>query len=91
MNKQTAVHHVADATNSMQNYTCIDDPSTNGDPNAMLFITRNFALNTPYITVPMGVFYSGTALKPNNQWCIYREDNNAIPASTTFNVLVIKQ
>jgi hypothetical protein len=93
MNKQTTLRHVANATNSGGDYTCIDDPSANGDPNAMIIITHSYAFgtNASYITAPVGVFYTGTTISPNNRWCIYREDQQPIAATSAFNVMVIKQ
>jgi hypothetical protein len=93
VNKQTALKHVADATNSANYWTCIDDASANGDPNAMLIVTHNYVYNgnDSFIPSQYGVFYSGTSVQPNNRWCIYRDDKNPILANSAFNVLVIKQ
>ena len=89
--------HKATAANSATNYTVIDNPLTNGDPNAILIITRNYnpggGAGVPHTAV-VGVQYLG-ALAPaafQNKWAIFNEDGNTpIVANTAFNVLVIKQ
>jgi len=80
----------ATAGNTSGNYTLIDHPMTNGDPNAILIVTPNWnpgggALGT-YNNHPIGVFYSSSIGK----WAIFNQDLTTMPVNAAFNVLVIK-
>jgi hypothetical protein len=85
--------HSAAVANIVADYTVIDNPMTNGDPNAILIVT---ALGTDGSTdLPaVGVFYNtagGTAAQ-QNKWAIQLTDHTGTIASgAKFNVLVIKQ
>lgn len=79
--------HTASAGNSALNYTCIDHPLTNDDPDAILLVTQRWA--GVYNNHPIGVFFR-EQIGPD-QWCIFNEDgSSAIPAGALFNVLIIK-
>jgi hypothetical protein len=68
------------------NYSVIDNPLTNGKPNALLFVTQNWEPNDVYNAHEVGVFYvTGMA-----KWAIFNEDLAAIPEGSTYNVLVIQ-
>lgn len=92
-NKPAFIHTVAEETPSIPNtlpYSRIDHPLANGDPNALLFVTRNMDVTgTPAsYSVAWGIEYDPVQEK----WAIVSEDGTtAIPAGTRFNVLVIKQ
>jgi hypothetical protein len=92
VNKTSNFVHVSNAQNTptmpVTNYTCIDNPLTNGDPTATLFITRVLAGNysTDFIPSGLGAFYDTTRM----QWCIQRQDTAQMPINAGFNVLVIK-
>jgi hypothetical protein len=92
LNKTITFVHVSNTqntpTNPVTNYTCIDNPATNGDPNATLFITRVLAGNysTDFIPTTLGTFYDSTRMK----WCIQRQDTSQMPINAGFNVLVVK-
>lgn len=77
------------ATNVFGDYTVINNPLCNGDPNALLFVTHNWnppnGTTTTYFNKNFGVFYTGT------QWAIFTEDLSAMPTNIAFNVLVIKR
>jgi hypothetical protein len=60
--------------------TNIDNPATNGFPDAILIVTHRYAGYNPH---PVGVNYVG------GKWRIYNEDTAAMPVGTKFNVLVI--
>jgi hypothetical protein len=66
----------------------IDNPLCNGDPNAMLFITHNWSINSNnlYLSVPVGVYY----VSSNSKWYIYTENSSNMPL-TAFNVMIIKR
>jgi len=80
--------HVATAANSAGYYTLIDHPLTNGNPDAIIFVTPNFTpgggIETD-IDFNIGVWYNSIA----SQWAIFNQDDaTAIPANAAFNVLV---
>ena len=79
--------HRATAGNIIGNYTTINHPHCNGDPNAILIVTQNWnpgGVGGTYNNHPVGVFYTGAA------WAVFNQDLAAIPPSAAFNVLVIK-
>jgi hypothetical protein len=79
--------HVAAAANISANYTRINNSLCNGDPNAILSVTPNLSpagTLALYNNHPIGVWYDGS------QWTIFQQDNAAMPAGASFNVLVIK-
>jgi hypothetical protein len=63
--------------------TRIDNPLTNGDPNALLFVTVRQPGNVNAHT--LAVNYA------NGYWRIVNTDAVAMPSNAVFNVLVIKQ
>jgi len=88
----TAFVHVATAdTLECENNHCttIDNPLTNDDPNALLFVTHTY--NPPeepsgnYLTGAFSVYYNGS------KWDIYLDDTSQSIEGNTFNVLVIKR
>ncbi|MCL4487232.1 MAG: hypothetical protein M1570_03765 [Chloroflexi bacterium] len=78
----------ANAGNSAGDYTDIDNPLTNNNPNAILFVTPNYnpggGLPGVYDNVPIGVWYNDTT----NKWSIFNQDRTAIPLGAAFNVFV---
>jgi hypothetical protein len=96
-NKTAFVHEATVASKvvpSCVNTQCtfIDNPLTNGDPNAMLIITQRYnvgsSLGGVYNDNPVGVWYEPSLQK----WTIFNEDPTvAMPTGARFNVLVIKQ
>ena len=48
--------HTATAANTASNYTMIDNPLTNGKPNAKILVTPKDTANSR----PVGVWYDGT-------------------------------
>lgn len=81
--------HRATAENTTNNYTLIDHPLINGDPDALLFVTQNWdAAGAPgvYNAHPVGVFYQNGS----SQWAVFNEDAAAMPNGAAFNVLVVK-
>lgn len=61
-------------------YTEIDNPATNGNPNAVVQVTHNWA--GTYDNHVLGVWYTGS------RWAIFHQDLTAIPANAQFNVVV---
>jgi len=75
----------ADNTTGVSTY--IDNALTNGNPNAILFVTPNFdpggvcgCLNNDH---NLGVWYDGS------QWIIFNQDGGAMTTGASFNVLVL--
>ncbi len=63
--------------------TCIDNPLTNGDPNAIVNFSHRWT--STYYTKPFGIYYNGS------KWCIFSEDTSqVVTAGTKFNVVVYK-
>jgi len=79
--------HTATPTNVDASRTIIDNPMTNGDPNAMLVVTYVISATDPLITAPIGVYYDSGS----GRWLIFRADGNNMPFGAKFNVLVIKK
>ena len=78
--------HKATAGNSAGCYTRIDNPLTNGNPNAIVFVTPNFnpgGVGGTFDNHNIGVYYSV------GQWRICNQDLTAIPVNASFNVLVL--
>jgi hypothetical protein len=80
--------HTATAANSAFNYTVIDHPLTNDNPNAIVFVTQNYnpgGVGGKYNDQPIGVWYSSAAQK----WAVFNQDTTAaMPVDATFNVLI---
>ena len=79
--------HRATSENVSANSSYIDDPSTNGNPNAVLTVTQNWnpgGNGGTYNAHPIGVWYDASAKK----WAIANEDRATMPEGAAFNVLV---
>jgi len=75
-----AFQHKASTSNTAHNYTTINHPKCNNNPNAVLLITQNY--KEAYNAKPIGVFYYG------NRWAIFNQDKTPMPKGANFNVLV---
>ena len=73
--------HTATATNTSGNSTLIDNPLTNGKPNAKILVTPIGTTNSH----PIGVWYDGT------KWGIFNQDLATMPIGVSFNVFVIPE
>ncbi|AWN22463.1 hypothetical protein DKM44_03770 [Deinococcus irradiatisoli] len=63
--------------------SCIDNPLTNGDPNAIVNFSHRWT--SVYYSSPFGIYYNGS------KWCIFSEvTSQTIAAGTKFNVVVYK-
>jgi hypothetical protein len=80
------VHH-AELNNAVGNSTYLDDPLTNGNPDAVLSITQNWnpgGSTGVYNNHPTGVLYD----KDVKKWAIYNRDDAPMPDGAAFNVAV---
>ncbi|MFN0148504.1 MAG: hypothetical protein ACKVT1_18530 [Dehalococcoidia bacterium] len=97
-NRSAFVHTAANRceVNALPNTgTFIDNPLTNGDSAAILIVTLN-GITTSSGPAGFAVVYDTDGLTTDpkcsaGKWVIYATNGVVIPASTTFNVLVIKQ
>lgn len=77
--------HVSTDANRSDNYTTIDHPLTNNNPNAIVFVTQN---STPggisgVVNGPtLGVWYTGS------RWAVFNQDIATMPKGVAFNVLI---
>ncbi|MDQ3863356.1 MAG: hypothetical protein M3317_07640 [Actinomycetota bacterium] len=72
--------------NSRGDYTIIDDPSMNGDPNAIVLVSDQKNPGSASYEHNIGVWYAGTI----HRWAIFNQDRVAVPAGATFRVEVPK-
>ncbi len=80
--KLVAYVHKSNATNSSGDYTTLDNPYTNGQPNEILMVTSFW--NSPQGSAGVwnnhniGVWYNGS------RWTIFNQDGTAIPTGASF-------
>jgi len=80
--------HTANVVNTNNNWTYIDYPLTNNNPDALLRVTHNWnpgGGNGLTHDRVVGVFYSSNASK----WAIFNQDLSAMPIGVSFNVTVL--
>jgi len=73
--------HIATAGNSTANYTSLDNPNTNANPTAKLFITHNYGVYNDHTS---GLWYNSGTLK----WTIFSQDLSTIPANSMYHILL---
>ena len=81
----TTFVHIATASNTIQNYTDIDHPSTNGHPGVLILVTPNWSpagKGDIYNDHPIGVWYH------QEKWSIFNQDKADMPLGAAFNVMV---
>jgi hypothetical protein len=78
--KEASFRHVAASSNSTFDYTDLDNPILNGNPNAVVMVTPSWEPNQVYNNHAVGVFYDG------DRWAIFNQDYSAIPVGAAFNV-----
>ncbi len=83
----TAFKHKATAANIDYNVTLIDNPATNGKPNALLFISHNWGVSGGvYNNRATGVYYNNLLQK----WGIFNEDLSDFKVNAVYNVFVVE-
>ena len=84
-----SVKHTATAANVLLNYTVIDHPMLNGNPNAIFNITHNWGISGDTSNIildkTMGVWYTGT------NWAIYNEDQSNMPEDIEFDLFIFDE
>ncbi len=79
--------HRASGANIVGNITYLDDPLTNGEPDAVLSVTQNWNPGGGvgvYNDHPVGVLYDEDV----ERWAVYNRDDAPVPNGTAFNVAV---
>ena len=80
------VHH-AGRLNTAGNRTYLDDPLTNGHPDAVVSVTQNWnpgGGRGVYNNHPVGVLYD----EDKDKWAVYNRDGAPVPDGAAFNVAV---
>jgi len=77
--------HIATTSNSAGDYTDIDNPATNNNPNAILEVTSNWAPHNVYDDSTIGVWYHASVGK----WSIFNQNLKVVPDQAAFNVQVL--
>lgn len=83
----TTFVHRAGLVNTVENNTYLDDPLTNGEPDAVLSVTQNWNPGGGvgvYNDHPVGFLYDSDV----KQWTIYNRDGAPMPDGAAFNVAV---
>ncbi len=80
--------HTADASNIVSNWTYIDHPDTNGNPDARILVSpAHVGADGPTIHAHfIGVWWDGGV----GQWAIYNEDLAGMASGATFHVKVLE-
>ncbi len=82
------------ATSVSGNHTFIDNPLTNGNPNAIVSVTPNYnpgGISCPpacvYTNFPIGVYYDAGV----NKWAVFNQNGtlSSMPTNASFNVSVL--
>jgi hypothetical protein len=87
----TVTHFVftASSADTVGDTAYIDNPATNGQYNAMLFVTPNFdpdaTCGCVYDPEPVGVWYDDTL----KQWAVFNENGADMSQNESFDVLVV--
>ena len=80
-----ALVHTATAENIVYNWTIIDLPELNGDPDAAFLVTQNYnpgQEGNVYNDHEVGVWYNGS------NWAIFNTDQSAMTEGASFNVVI---
>ncbi len=82
LNDANSLVQVADSSNTLFNYTLIDDPRLNNNPDANIIATQNWSVNDVYNNNEIGVWYNGS------QWSVYNENLTDMPIGAAFNIYI---
>jgi len=80
------VTHITTKDNSPSNYTVLDSPLLNNNPNVVLNVMHEYGtgVSAQYSNAVYGVWYSTR----RHKWTIYRNDSTAMATGLKFNVLI---
>ena len=79
---------IATSSNTLGDFTLLNNIATNNLPNAILFVTSNvspFAVPHTSDPHPVGLWYDTGV----NEWGIFNEDQTSMPLGAAFSVLVV--
>jgi len=83
--------HYATAANTYASWTDLDNPITNNNPSAIVYVTPVWNPGGVYASAfdyaNVGVWYNIAT----NKWSIFNEDNSPMPIGAAFNVLGLAQ
>jgi hypothetical protein len=81
-----SIKHIATAGNVTANWTVIDHPLLNGNPEGIVLVGHNWGLNATSANIIMdkaiGVWYTGS------NWAIFTEDQSAMPVDIEFDLMI---
>lgn len=78
----TSFQHKVVSSNTKGHITTINHYTTNNNAGKLVFITHDYGSNGPYLTQPLGVYFS------KNRWRIFSQDRTPMKAGAKFNILV---
>lgn len=81
-----AIKHVTTATSTVGNYTILDDPLLNNNPNAVINVIHDYGVigSGHRLNEVLGAWYSPS----KGKWTIYLNDYSPMPDGYKFNVLI---
>jgi hypothetical protein len=83
---EVVVTHITGASNIVGNWTIIDHPLLNGNPDATFVFCHFYGINGPETQINidknLGVWYDGS------KWAIYTEDQSAMPSGLAFDIMI---
>lgn len=79
-----AFKHITTAASTIANYTVLDHPLLNNNPNAVINVTHEYHGDSERLNQALGVWYSNT----RGRWTIYLNSSTTMPDGFDFNVLV---
>ncbi|MFK5983190.1 MAG: T9SS type A sorting domain-containing protein [Flavobacteriaceae bacterium] len=81
--------HQSDASNISSNWTVLDQPDLNGNPNATFVFSHYWGINGAgsevTIDKTLSAWYTGT------NWAIYTEDQSPMPEGIAFDIIIADQ
>lgn len=82
---ETAFTHIATDENSRGDYTYLSDPAIDGDPDAVVLVVSSEDAGSAGYGRNVGVWYD---FVDRRRWAIFNQDRAAVPAGSTFRVVV---
>jgi hypothetical protein len=77
--------HTTNDANTFGDYTLLENPTINNNPNALVFVTANWnpgGTSTNFDNHQTGVWYDSS----QGKWAIFNEDQAPMPIGASFNV-----